>query len=237
MPSSRLCPHKDTKERVHAHTHTHRPGVLLGRRLSTTVSLPDSATWRRPAHTLCVRRSGGREGKWAWERNRFPELFTLTSVCRTSSALSPSVSLKLHSVRIGGVDGLGSATRAPGPDGVNEMISPAHLKWTKTATRWTPAPFSWFWLFRSTPMASRGQQVSFAFICIASNAVGKFWHVDETLLVAKAERVWRRCQLCAPVPWHAAAFICGSPVLHMTWERGNVSNPERKIKLCALISL
>lgn len=144
--------------------HAHRLGVLLGRRLSTTVPLPLSATWRRPALTLRPRRSGGWEGKWARERNLFPELFTLTSVCRTSSALSPSVSVKLRSVRTGGVDGLSSAARAPGPHGVNEMISPAHLKWTKTATRWTPAPFCWFWLSRSTPMASRGQQVRRVFI-------------------------------------------------------------------------
>lgn len=65
-----------------------------------------------------------------------------------------------------GVDGLGSNyLRARTLR--SEMISPAHLKWTKTATRWTPAPFCWFWLFRSTPMALRGQQVRYTFISIS----------------------------------------------------------------------
>lgn len=89
-------------------------------------------------------RSGGWDWKWAWERNLSPEMFTLTSVCRTSSALSASVSPKLHSVRFffgGGLNGLRSACAA-GSHQVNEMISSAHLKWTKSSTRWTPAPFS-----------------------------------------------------------------------------------------------
>lgn len=44
--------------------------------------------------------SEGWEAKWARERNLFPQLFTLTSVCRSSCALSPSVSLKVLSVRM-----------------------------------------------------------------------------------------------------------------------------------------
>lgn len=76
---------------------------------------------------------------------------------------------------LGGIDGLGSTTCAPGPDGVNEMIAPARLKWTKTATRWTPAPFCWFWLFRSTPMASRGQQVRHIFISVSCAQLGSFY--------------------------------------------------------------
>lgn len=64
-------------------------------------------------------------------------------------------------LRENGGRGWGSSPRLerPGRHGVNEMISSAHLKWTKTSTPWTPAPFCWFWLFRSTPMALRGQQV------------------------------------------------------------------------------
>lgn len=46
--------------------------------------------------THCARMEAGNE---SGGRNQLPELFTLTSVCRTSCALSPCASLKLHSVR------------------------------------------------------------------------------------------------------------------------------------------
>lgn len=134
-------PTSDSHQTIYKDTstaaHTHSLGVLLGRRLNTTVLVLDSATWRRPAHTLCVRGEKWRLGKESGLEKEISsmKLFTLTSVCRTSSALSPlSVSETPLSENWGSRWArLYYYFTRPEPHGVNEMISPAHLKWTKTA--------------------------------------------------------------------------------------------------------
>lgn len=218
--------HKHTS--IEAHTLSHC-GVLLGRRLSTSVPLIDLTAWRRPAHTLNPAEGEVEAGTESGLEKEISPLKCLPWRQFAELALPCLLHCLRNSTQsdfLGGLNGLRSACAA-GSHQVNEMISSAHLKWTKSSTRWTPAPFSWFWLFRSTPMASRGQQVRHTFISISWTRLGSFTIRMKVHWKKKQSESGGGANFCAPVPpKHAAAFICAFLPLSTTY-RGTLSSQQR----------